>query len=271
MTIPTRPETIFDVEIADDDVESYDRDGYLVVDRVTTDEEIDWIAGVYDELYALPRTGLLDSVFDPSRPYGTLDEPELGQLLRPELRNPELTATTLWANARKIASRLTRLPFEEIENWGHFVHKPATKGRVTPWHQDEAYWDPDFDYHAIAAWAPLDDVTIDNGCLWFVPGSHKSPILSHRNQDDDPSVHVLVAEGPDTSAAVPVPMRRGGMSFHHPRMLHYSRPNTTDRPRRAYANEFQSAPIKRQVRAERPWIDEGRAAMAKVATSRSSS
>jgi ectoine hydroxylase-related dioxygenase (phytanoyl-CoA dioxygenase family) len=122
--------------------------------------------------------------------------------------------------------------------------------------------------HADDESAPLEDVTIENGCLWFVPGSHRNPVLAHHHQDGDPSIHVLVAEGPDVSNAVPVPMKRGAMSFHHPRMLHYSRPNTTDRPRRAYANEFQSAPIVREVPADRPWIIEGREAMAKVAAAR---
>lgn len=263
-----RPQAHLDVDVSDEEVARFHRDGYLVVERITTDEEIDWIAEVYDELYAMPRTGLLDAVYDPSRPYGTLDEPELGQLLRPESWRPDLCETTLWANARRIASRLIDVPLDEIENWGHFVHKPANGGRVTPWHQDEAYWAPEHDYHAVGAWAPLEDVTVDNGCLWFVPGSHKGPVHSHRHQDDDPSVHVLVAEGADVSDAVPVPMARGAMSFHHPRTLHYSRPNTTDRPRRAYANEFQSAPILREVPADRPWIIEGREAMAKVVASR---
>jgi len=268
MTDVPRPAAPFDVDITDDDVAFFRTNGYLVADRVTTDEEIDWIAEVYDELYALPRTGLLDSVYDPSRPYGTLDEPELGQLLLPEQRAPELTETTLWFNARKIACRLIDVPVDEVENWGHLVHKPATIGRVTPWHQDEAYWAPEFDYHAVGTWAPLDDVTIENGCLWFVPGSHHGPLHHHRHQDDDPAIHVLVTDEPDTSSAVPIPMRRGGMSFHHPRTLHYARPNSTDRPRRAYANEFQSAPITRRQRAHRPWLDEGQAAMAKVAAQR---
>ena len=43
-------------------------------------------------------------------------------------------------------------------------------------------------------------------------------------------------------------------------MIHYAGPNTTDRPRRAYANEFQLAPVAAEVVAERPWLDEGRKA-----------
>ena len=53
------------------------------------------------------------------------------------------------------------------------------------------------------------------------------------------------------------------MSFHHPRTLHYAGPNTTGKARRAWANEYQSAPIMLQAPADRPWVIEGRKAMAK--------
>ena len=78
---------------------------------------------------------------------------------------------------------------------------------------------------------------------------------------DDPAVHILELVDPiDTTAAVPVPTRAGGASFHQPRTLRRSRPNTTDRDRRAYANEFQTVPVRRDTPAERPWITEGRKA-----------
>jgi ectoine hydroxylase-related dioxygenase (phytanoyl-CoA dioxygenase family) len=86
-------------------------------------------------------------------------------------------------------------------------------------------------------------------------------VLPHRHIDDDPAVQLLVADDADTSTAVPVPLPAGGCSFHHPRTLHHSRPNTGERERRAVANEFQTPPVRREVRADRPWHDEGRAAL----------
>lgn len=52
-------------------------------------------------------------------------------------------------------------------------------------------------------------------------------------------------------------------AFHHPRTLHHTPPNRTDRSRRAFATEFQTTPTPREVPAERPWIDEGKEAWAK--------
>ena len=50
----------------------------------------------------------------------------------------------------------------------------------TPWHQDCAYWIDMPDKRAVSCWVALDDVDVDNGCMWFVPTSHLLPIRPHR-------------------------------------------------------------------------------------------
>ena len=263
------PQTRFDVDVSGRDVAFFAENGYLAVDQVTTEEELEWLSTVYDELRGRPASGYLDAVFDLTRPYGTTDSPNLGQLLFPERLVPAIRDTAMWKNARRIAAKLLGVPEPEIESWGHLIFKPARRGSETPWHQDEAYWDPALSYHAVGGWMPLDDATVDNGCLWFLPGSHRGDVHVHRHLGGDPSVHVLeIVEARDVSAAVPVPFSAGGMSFHHPRTLHYSRPNVTGRIRRAWANEFQTAPEKRAVPAHRPWVREGNRALRESAARR---
>jgi hypothetical protein len=188
------PHVAFDIDIDADQAAFFTENGYLALDRVTTDEELEWLRNVYDTLLAMPMSGFPDRLYDAVRPYGSRDAPILGQLLFPEQRVPAIRQTALWRNAQRIAQRLLRLPENEIESWGHIVHKPARHGAATPWHQDEAYWAPELLYYAVGSWLPLDDAV-------------------------------------DTAAAVPVPLTAGGMSFHHPRTLHYAGPNGTDRPR----------------------------------------
>jgi hypothetical protein len=262
MTIGAPPRTDFELHASDRDVAFFAEHGYLAVDSVTTPDELEWLRQVYDDLVARPRSGFLDAVFDLAAPYGTLEEPTLGQLLFPERYVPLIRETAMWKNARRIAARLLGAPEHEVESWGHLMFKPPLRGTVTPWHQDEAYWDPDLSYHAVGAWMPLDDADVDNGCLWFLPGSHRGEVGVHRHGNDDPAVHVLeLVEAPDTTTAVPVPLKAGGMSFHHPRPMHYAGPNRTQRRRRAWANEYQTAPIRRQVPADRPWVRAGREAL----------
>ncbi len=250
------------VGVTDEQVARFDADGYLVLDRITTDAELTWLRARYDEFAAARRTGFPDALFDVARPYGSLAEPDLGQLLFPERRIDGVFDTMMWQNSKRIAARLLRLPEADVESWGHLIFKPPQRGLAIPWHQDEAYWDPKLSYHALGAWVALDDVDVDNGCMWFVPGSHKSDVHAHRHVGDDPSVHLLeLVDAIDTSDAVPVELHAGGVSFHHPRTLHSSRPNRTDRQRRAWANEFQSAPITLDVPADRSWVTEGFQAM----------
>ena len=263
------PRTDFDVDVSDEQVEFFRDYGYLAIDRMTTDEEVEWMRRAYDAFEAAPRTGFPDQLFDVGRPYGSTDEPELGQLLFPERRIKGVRDTAMYRNGRRIAAKLLDVPEATVEHWGHLIFKPPNVGAATPWHQDEAYWDVDLSYHAVGAWTPLDDTDVDNGCLWFVPGSHKGDVLAHRHLGDDPAVHILeFANDVDVSAAVPVPLRAGGTSFHHPRTIHGARPNSTDRRRRAWANEYQLAPIKLDVPADRPWVKDGHDAMVERFASR---
>lgn len=256
------PSTPFEVDITHDDVEFFREHGYLAVDQLVPDDELAWLRTVYDEVFAARSGGFPMGAFDLTRRYD--EDPDAGagrrftQVLFPENTEPQLRATACVRNARRIASRLLEVQEGELTNWGHMLTKPASVGFAAPWHQDEAYWDPAHQYQAVGAWVPLDDATVDNGCLWFIPGSHTGPVLAHRHHGDDPAVHLLeVVEPVDTSTAVAVPLKAGGASFHHSRTLHFSRPNTTDHDRRAYANEFQTAPVRRAVPADRPWWQAG--------------
>ena len=262
MTIGPPPPSDFDVDVTEEQIAFFHENGHLTVDRITTDDELEWFRAAYDEFEAMPRSGFPDTVFDVGRPYGTTEEPDLGQLLFPERLIKGVHDTALWRNGRQIAQRLLDVPADQIESWGHIIFKPPRHGAETPWHQDEAYWDTNLAYHAVGAWVPLDDVDVDNGCLWFQPGSHRGDVLEHRHLGDDPRVHILeIVEPIDTSTSVPIPMRAGGVSFHHPRTLHHAHPNTTVRHRRAWAHEYQTVPVELPIAAHRPWVDEGRQAL----------
>lgn len=262
MSIGPPPTTDFHVEITDDQVASFEEHGHLTIERITTDEEVAWLRAAYDTFESEPRSGFPDTLFDVARPYGSTDEPDLGQLLFPERRIDGVHDTAMWRNGRRIASRLLGVDEDVIESWGHLIFKPPRHGGETPWHQDEAYWEVHLAYHAVASWVALDDTDVDNGCLWFVPGSHRDGVRPHRHLDDDPSVHILeLVEPADTSTAVAVPLQAGGASFHHPRTLHHARPNTTDRPRRSWATEFQTAPVALDRPADRPWVPAGHQAL----------
>jgi len=263
MDIRPLPAKEFEVDIGEPQIRFYAENGYLAVPRMTTDEELEWLREVYDALLAMPPTGYLDGIFDLSRPYGTTDTPKLGQLLLPERHVPQIRSTVMWRNAHRVASKLLKMSPAQVESWGHLIFKGANSPAETPWHQDEAYWDVTKDYNALGSWLALDKVDTDNGCLWFVPGSHRGEVLPHMHGGDDPKIHVLqFSEKVDTSAGVPVPLPAGGMSFHHARTHHYAGINRTNRIRRAWANEFQTTPVPRDKPKDFPWVAAGKKALA---------
>ena len=113
--------------------------------------------------------------------------------------------------------------------------KPARHGGVVAWHQDYSYWTRTTPLAHLTCWAGLDDSTLENGCVHYVPGSHRWPDLPATGLAGDMNsiMSVLGDELREKFRPVAIELRAGEASFHHPRMLHGSYENRSDRPRRA--------------------------------------
>lgn len=113
--------------------------------------------------------------------------------------------------------------------------KPAQHGGVVAWHQDYSYWTRTQPMAHLTCWIGLDDATRDNGCLQYVPGSHRWQLLPVTGLAGD--MHAIQSVlSPEQQAAfkpVAIELRRGECAFHHPLMVHGSYENRTDGPRRA--------------------------------------
>ena len=87
----------------------------------------------------------------------------------------------------------------------------------------------------LSCWIGLDDSTVDNGCVHYVPGSHRWNLLPITGlaKDMDSIQTVLSDEQRNQFHAVAIELRKGEASFHHPLMVHGSFENRTPHPRRA--------------------------------------
>ncbi|MBP95430.1 phytanoyl-CoA dioxygenase [Candidatus Poribacteria bacterium] len=254
----------FEIDVTEEEIEFFQENGFLSINQITTDEEIDWMRGLYDQLFN-DRWGENEgNYFDLGGRRSHQGADVLPQVLGPESRFPELRETIYFHNTVKISAKLLGVEKENINGGGHMILKPAKYGRETPWHQDEAYWNPHEMAHRLSAWLPLDPATLDSGCMQFIPRSHLQDVLPHRHVDDDPLVHALVTDevNPDQSVACPIPL--GGVTFHHCRTLHYSGPNLTDQQRRAYILVVGPPGKKLDKPFKRPWIEEGQRAVANL-------
>jgi ectoine hydroxylase-related dioxygenase (phytanoyl-CoA dioxygenase family) len=114
-------------------------------------------------------------------------------------------------------------------------YKPAYHGGVVAWHQDYSYWTRTQPMAHLSCWIGLDDATLENGCLHYVPGSHRWDLLPITGLTDDMNSIQAVLSEPQKQQFQPVAieLKQGEASFHHPLMVHGSFENRTAHPRRA--------------------------------------
>jgi ectoine hydroxylase-related dioxygenase (phytanoyl-CoA dioxygenase family) len=113
--------------------------------------------------------------------------------------------------------------------------KPAHHGGVVAWHQDYSYWTRTEPMSHLTCWIALDDSDRDNGCLYYVPGSHRWRLLPRTGLTGnmDEIMTVLTPEQKRDFQPIPIELKKGQCTFHHPLMVHGSYANRSDRPRRA--------------------------------------
>ncbi|MDP6040460.1 MAG: phytanoyl-CoA dioxygenase family protein, partial [Candidatus Latescibacteria bacterium] len=96
------------------------------------------------------------------------------------------------------------------------------------WHQDITYWglEPPV---AHTAWIAIDDADVENGCMRFIPGSHKNGIAVHDKSSREGNLLSINQEIPDEyvddSQAVDIVLKAGQMSVHDGQLFHASNPN----------------------------------------------
>jgi len=113
--------------------------------------------------------------------------------------------------------------------------KPARHGGVVAWHQDYSYWTRTQPMAHLTCWIGLDDADRDNGCLQYIPGSHRWELLPITGLAGgmDSIREVLTPAQLDQFRPTAIELKMGQCAFHHPLMVHGSFENRTDRPRRA--------------------------------------
>ncbi len=122
--------------------------------------------------------------------------------------------------------------------------KPPGHPGVVPWHQDYSYWQRTAPAHHVTVNLLLDDSDEESGCLQFLPGSHRLPLLPAIPFDADlESIREHVA-AELTWDPQPVACRAGEATLHHSHTLHGSGPNRSSRWRRAVVLNYMAADVR---------------------------
>ena len=114
--------------------------------------------------------------------------------------------------------------------------KPARHGGVVAWHQDYSYWTRTKPMAHLTCWTGLDAADTQNGCMYYVPGSHRWGLLDKPALagDMDGIMRYLSEDQKREFKPVAIELKAGYSAFHHPLLLHGSYANRTDRSRRAF-------------------------------------
>jgi ectoine hydroxylase-related dioxygenase (phytanoyl-CoA dioxygenase family) len=227
-----RPENFGDFALSDGQIDFFHENGYLAGVKILTERQIAHLRAELQELMnPTPAARRLFYEFHQNESanadkilFHALGAWRVSKAFHDVLWNPRFTVP-----ASQLLGGKVRFWHDQL-----FV-KPAKDGGIVSWHQDFSYWTRTRPMAHLTCWIGLDDSTTENGCVRYVPRSHKWNLLPRGNLANDMNAifEVLSDKQKQQFKPVAIELKAGEASFHHPLMLHGSYENFSDKPRRA--------------------------------------
>ena len=241
---PTNKEEWDSYRLSEDQVEHFHEFGYVCGIKLLDDKAVYQLLEELDELVNPKHPG--NSLFyefhrNESGNSNTILFHSLGHW-----RITEGFHDVLWNPAFVMAAHQL-LDTKPVRFWhDQLFYKPAEHGGVVAWHQDYSYWTRTIAMQHLTCWTGLDDATEENGCLQYIPKSHKWGLLEAPKIAGDMNglLQHLTDEQKKEFKPVPIELKKGYASFHHPLLIHGSYENKSKRPRRAFVlNAFADGTV----------------------------
>ena len=234
------------------EVETYRREGYLILPDVLTPGEVTDLQRVTDEFVERSRAVTKHTEMFDLEDGHTSSAPRLRRIVSPHLwhpvyaelvRHPRIIAalSSLWgSNIRFDQSKLNM--------------KSAGFGSPVEWHQDWAFY-PHTNDDLAAVGVMIDDIGEDNGPMLVLPRSHTGPIYDHHAEGRFCGAIDVNRSSLDVSRALPCLGRAGTITIHHARLVHGSATNRSTRPRRFLLHQYRAADAWPLLRRPETWED----------------
>ena len=223
-------------ELTQQQIESYQENGYLLVENFLNEEELSfWRNAVTEAIQQRngrkfanmdAKVGEDDGINKDSDYYGKVFD----QMLNLWQTNDDVRKIMLDEKIDKMIAELSGWDATRIWHDQALVKRPWAN--PTSWHLDTPFWSFS-DRRAMSIWVALDDATYENGCLYFIPESYKTTTFENpgigKNMDAVFDFYPQFVK----SASVAVPMKAGSCSFHNGLTIHGAGANMTNGFRRA--------------------------------------
>jgi hypothetical protein len=231
MTSVTGADTSSSSSLTSDEVAFFDREGYVVPERlVFSPEKFDGLRRHFEEKLARLPADVSPEAMDV-----------------PHFTDPVLFR---WLFADEVLDLVEPLIGPDIALFSsHFIAKPPGTGRRVPWHEDSAYWRKMMHPHdVVTVWLAIDPSTRSNGCMKVIPRTHLGGGGFSEYEDVDPTTNIFAARikpaQVDEAKAVYLELHPGQCSLHHAKLMHASDPNTSATRRCGYTMRYLSTRVK---------------------------
>lgn len=205
--------------------EIFSEQGYVVLNNVFTKEEVEKNRKACAKLINLAEKNPSDIFCNYYMPHRT----DQGALYDVYQRDPAIRNII---QSPKLIERLQDIYAREFYLFENsIVYKPRGKDNEVPWHQDYMYMTNDPD--KVIVWAPVDDVSEENGCMYVIPGSHKYGAKEYYVAQGETHAKRTRVTQEELESAIPVPMKAGDVLVFHQFLLHSSKKVDSTLPRRS--------------------------------------
>jgi phytanoyl-CoA hydroxylase len=222
--------------LSQDQIQSYRQQGYLLVEGFLNEEELSfWRLAVTEAIgqrggRKMPghdtKVGEDDGINKESDYFGKVFD----QMLNLWQTNDKVKQLMLSKEIGEMVAALAGWKGTRIWHDQALIKRPWAN--QTSWHLDTPFWSFS-DRRALSIWVALDDATLENGCLYFLPGSHLK--TTFENPGIGKNMDAIFDFYPQlkSSRSVAVPMTAGSCSFHNGLTIHGAGANMTNGFRRA--------------------------------------
>jgi ectoine hydroxylase-related dioxygenase (phytanoyl-CoA dioxygenase family) len=223
-------------QLTKEQIETYQQDGFILIENFLDEDELSfWREAVTEAIEERDgrkfpgsdiKVGEDDGINEESDYYGKVFD----QMLNLWQTNAKVKSIMVNEALGKMVAELGGYDGTRIWHDQALIKRPWAN--PTSWHLDTPFWSFS-DRRALSIWVALDDVTYQNGCLYFIPGScHKTTFENPGIGKNMDAIFDFYPQFGNVSS-VGVPMKAGSCSFHNGLTIHGAGANMTNGFRRA--------------------------------------